>query len=148
MFIFGDYEGALLSNVLIRIRNAVVASNLRQRLLTIDGVMESPSMFLLRPAFWVNGKEIAHEDADGIYDVRLTRQVIRQMRARLRAEPRVRLRPSSSSDWIEVEVADADGEELLVDLVLAAVTAHRPPPGTRLRPPPQDEELARRRRFH
>lgn len=105
-------------------------------------------MFSDRPAFWVNGKEIAHEDADGSYDVRLTRQVIRQMRDALRAEPRVRLRSSSSSDWVEVDVADADGERLVVELVRVAADAHRPPPGTTPLPPPEGDELARRRRFH
>lgn len=121
--------------------------NLQQRLVAIDGVVESPSMFSDRPALWVDGKEIAHRDADGSYDVRLTRRVIREMRDRLRADPRVHLRASSSADWIEVRVDDGDAEELVVELVRAAADAHRPH-GSALRPPPQGEELARRRRFH
>lgn len=125
-----------------------MARSLCQRLLAIDGVVESPSMFSDRPALWMNGKEIAHRDADGSYDIRLTRQVIRQMRDQLRAEPHVRLRASSSSDWVEVEVTDANGEELVVELVRAAADAHRPAPGADLRAAPQGEELARRRRFH
>jgi len=125
-----------------------VASSLCQRLLAIDGIFESPSTFSGRPAVWVNGKEIAHRDADGSYDIRLTRQVIRQMRDQLRAEPRVHLRASSSSDWVEVEGTDAEGEELVVELVRAAADAHRPAPGAALRPLPQGKELARRRRFH
>jgi hypothetical protein len=122
-------------------------SSLHRQLLAIDGVVESPSMFSERPALWVNGKEIAHEDADGAYDVRLTRQLIRQMRDRLRVDPRVHLR-SSASDWVEVTLDGAGGEELLVELVTAAADAHRPPPGTLVRSPPQGQELARRRRFH
>lgn len=125
-----------------------MAPNLWQRLLAIDGVVESPSMFSDRPALWVNGKEIVHRDAGGSYDVRLTRQVIRQMRDQLRAEPCVHMRSSSSSDWIEVEVADGKGEELVVTLARAAADAHRPAPGAALRAPPQGKELARRRRFH
>lgn len=105
-------------------------------------------MFSDRPALWVNGKEIAHRDADGNYDVRLTRQVIRQMHDRLRTEPHVHLRSPSTSDWVEVEVTDADDETLLVELVAIAALAHCPPPGTAARRPPQGEELARRRRFH
>ncbi len=104
-------------------------------------------MFSDRPGLWVNGKEIAHEDDAGTYDVRLTRQVIRQMRDRLRADSRLQPRASASSDWVEVEVADADAEDLLVELVTAAAAAHHPPSGTNLRPPPEGEELARRRRF-
>lgn len=120
----------------------------RARALAIDGVVESPSMFSDRPALWVNGKEIVHKDADDVYDVRLTRKVIRQMRARLRADSRVHLRPSSSADWVEVAVAGSDDEELLVELIAAAADAHRPPAGATLLPAPAGDELARRRRLH
>lgn len=125
-----------------------MAPSLRQRLLAIEGVVESPSMFSSRPALWVDGKEIAHEDAGGAYDVRLTRDVIRRMRDRLRADGRVRLRPSSSSDWVEVEMSQTGSDDLLVELVTVAAEAHRPAPGTPLRPPREGEALARRRRFH
>ena len=123
-------------------------SDFPRRLLEIDGVIESPSMFSDRRALWMNGTEIAHEDTDGRYDVRLTRQRIRQMRDRLEGEPCVQLRASSSSDWVVIEVDDAGDAELLVELVTAAANAHRPPPGTALRPPPHGGELARRWRFH
>lgn len=113
----------------------------------IEGVEVSDSVFSDRPALWVNGTEIAHRDADGAVDVRLTREVIRRMRARLRDDPRVRLR-SSSSDWIEVRAEASDDEALLVELVELAAQAHRSPPGTTPRPPPVGTELARRRRFH
>lgn len=105
-------------------------------------------MFSDRAALWVNGTEIAHRDADGTYDVRLSRQVIRQRREELRAEPLVHLRASSSADWLAVEAVDPHGEDLLVELVIAAAAAHRPPEGTMPEPPPEGKELARRRRFH
>ncbi len=105
-------------------------------------------MFSERPALWVNGKEIAHWDAGGTFDVRLTRGVIRELRSRLRTDPRVRLRPSSSADWLEVAVGDATSEELLVELVDRAADAHRPVLGKIAALPPQGEALARRRRFH
>lgn len=124
------------------------ASVVWERLLTIDGAVESPSMFSDRTALWVNGKEIAHRDADGTYDVRLSRQLIRQRREALRAEPLVHLRASSSSDWLAVEVDGARGEELLLELVAAAAAAHRPTRGAMPKPPPQGQVLARRRRFH
>src|SRR5579862_4854094 len=38
-------------------------------------------------------------------------------------------RASSSSDWVEVEGTDAEGEELVVELVRTAADAHRPAPG-------------------
>ena len=125
-----------------------MASSLRRRLLAIDGVVESESMFSERPALWVNGKEIVHRNDNGAYDVRLGRQAIRRMGNRLRADPRVHLRASSSSDWVEIEVTDVAGEEALVELVTAAAQTHSPPPGEALRPPPRGEELARRRHFH
>lgn len=35
----------------------------RRALLRLDGVVESPSMFTQDPAFWCEGKEIAHFEA-------------------------------------------------------------------------------------
>lgn len=118
------------------------------RLLEIEGVVESSSIFADRPALFVDGTEIAHEGADGAYDIRLTRRVIRETRRRLRSEPSVRLRPSSSADWVDLHVSsEADGA-LLVELVQLAAGAHRPPAGRALRPPPEGADLARRRRLH
>ncbi len=105
-------------------------------------------MFSERPALWVNGKEIAHRDTDNTFDVRMTRGVIRELRSRFRTDPRVRLRPSSSADWLEVALGDATSEELLVELVDRAADAHRPVSGKIASRPPRDEALARRRRFH
>ncbi|MGH9074638.1 MAG: luciferase family protein, partial [Acidimicrobiales bacterium] len=88
------------------------------------------SMFSEGPALWVNGKEIAHWDADGVIDVRLTRAIIRQRREHLRTEPWVWLRRSSSSDWMEVSVGvDRDDSALLVELIREAALVHRAPAG-------------------
>lgn len=115
----------------------------------IDGVVESPSMFSERPALWVNGTEIAHFDGPRLLDVRLTRGEIRATRSRLRAEGRVHLRASSSSDWIEVEVpGEVEGDDLVHELVEQAVAAHRAQPGKAPMPPATGEALARRHRFH
>lgn len=119
-----------------------------RRLRRIDGVTESASSFEDRPALWVNGTEVVHEDAGGAYDVRLTRNVIRARRDRLRSDDRVRLRASSSSDWIEVQVASRADEDLLVELVRAAVAAHLPAPGTPPHRTPSGPQLERRRRLH
>lgn len=117
-------------------------------LLRVDGVEASESMFSGSPALWVNGKEIAHADGPGCFDVRLTRGVIRELRERLRADPRVRLRRSSSSDWVEVEIHSVEDETFLVEVVERAAAAHRAPTGILPTPPPTGEALARRRRFH
>ena len=87
-------------------------------------------------------------DSPGTFDVRLTRGVIRQLRDRLRSDPRVQLRASSSSDWVEVEVPSTSDEALLTELVALAARAHLPPDGSSPKPPPVGRDLERRRRFH
>ena len=116
-----------------------------ERCASIDGAALGEGAFSPGPAIWVGRREVAHFDADGPLDVRLTRGVIRERRSELRAEDRVSLRPSQS-DWIEVSITtDADADHAFA-LVADAVAANRPTasPG----PPPKGAELARRRRFH
>jgi hypothetical protein len=115
----------------------------------LDGVAEGDSVFSDGPGFWAGGKQMAHirdEGPDGslVLEVRLTRGVIRDRRVELRADPRVTLRPSTSSDWLEAFVAEPADVAWAVDLVAAAAAAH---PGPQP-PPPSGPELARRRRFH
>jgi hypothetical protein len=105
-------------------------------------------MFTARSALWVNGREIAHAESDRAFDVRLTRGLIRAMRAELWADPRVHLRRSSSTDWLEVLVASSDDEGLLIDLVHRAAQAHRRTPGLGPTVPPLGEDRAVRRRLH
>ena len=106
-------------------------------------------MFSDRPALWVNGTEIAHFDGPARLDVRLTREEIRAARSRLRAEERIHLRPSSSSDWLTVALAGAaDCDGLVQELVERAAAVHRAEPGDVPNPVPTREALERRRRFH
>lgn len=124
-----------------------MSRKLRQALAAIDGIEESDSAFKDDVGYWVNGKEIAHFEGDRAIDIRLTRAVIRDRRAELKVDARVRLRPSSS-DWLTVELTGADATAFVLELVKAAVAAHRTAPGTTAAPPPSGAELARRRRFH
>jgi hypothetical protein len=124
-----------------------MSRKLRQALAAIDGIEESGSAFKDDIGYWVNGKEIAHFEGDRAIDIRLTRAVIRDRRTELKADARVRLRPSSS-DWLTVELAGADATAFVIELVNAAVAVHRTVPGTTATPPPSEAELARRRRFH
>lgn len=73
----------------------------------------------------MNQTEIAHAEGPDALDVRLTRAVIRERRAELRADPRIRLRPSSSADWLEVAVHTAEDEGFALALVEQAAQAHR-----------------------
>jgi len=104
-------------------------------------------MFGEDDAIWCNGKELAHVDASGALDVRLTRAVIRELRATLRADDRVTLR-RSTSDWIEVRIDRPSDVAFAVELVERAAGAHRPGEGEPAKPAPTGAELERRRRFH
>ena len=119
-----------------------------EQLTRVDGVEEAASAFKDGPALWVDGTEIAHSDGENVIDVRLTRAVIRARRAELRADPRLRLRASSSADWVEVEVREPADDAFVLALVREAVAAHRPPPGATPRPAPTGAALERRRGFH
>src|ERR1700754_2526543 len=105
-----------------------MSESLRDALARLRGVAEAQSAFKDDTAYWVNGKEIAHVEGDRAIDIRLTKAGIRDRRQELRADPRVRLRPSAS-DWLTVEF-DAADEEFVVSLVEAAAAVHRAPHGT------------------
>lgn len=124
-----------------------MADSLAAAMSRIDGVVEGDSAFRDGPGFWVNGTEIAHFESPSAIDLRLTKAEIRAGRPRLRADPRVTLR-SSSSDWLTVGFATAADEALVLELAEVAAAAHRPPPGSAPVLPPAGAALARRRRFH
>jgi hypothetical protein len=124
-----------------------MTDRLAAALCRIDGVAESDSAFKDAPGFWVNGKEIAHFEGASAIDLRLTRAEIRARRARLRSDPRVTLR-SSSSDWLRVEFGTPADEAFVLELAEIAAAAHRPPDGSAPLLPPTGVALARRRRFH
>lgn len=118
-----------------------------RRLGAIEGVVSSESMFSDDVAWWVNGTEIAHFHADDDLEIRLTKPVIRERRAALKADERVTLRPSGA-DWLTVTLSAPVDVAFVVELLEQAAAAHRPPPGQTAKPPPSGHELARRRRFH
>jgi hypothetical protein len=120
--------------------------DLWRALIGIEGVVESPSAFGEKPALWVNGKEIAHEEGS-ILDIRLTRALIKANGSELRADERVTLR-SSSSDWIDVATSEPGAKKLALRLVRMSADAHRAPAGTTPALPPEGHDLERRRRFH
>lgn len=104
-------------------------------------------MFAQVDAWWVNGKEIAHFHSADEIEIRLTRAVIRERRAELKADARVVLR-TGTSDWITVMVKTAADAAFVVALAERAAEAHRPPPDQTAKPPPTGGALARRKRFH
>jgi hypothetical protein len=113
----------------------------------IPGMLEGESVFSSGPAHWVNGKQVAHFIDDERLELRLTKPVIRELRANLKDDPRVELR-SSSSDWVIVRVASEADIEFVVGLARRAAEAHLPADGAAPKPPPTGADLERRRRFH
>jgi hypothetical protein len=108
---------------------------------------EGESMFGHGTAFWVNGKEVAHFESNGVIEIRLTRPVIRERRPALKADDRVTLRPSGA-DWITVRFDSPDDLDFIVELAALAEQAHLPPAGVPAKPPPVGADLERRKRFH
>jgi hypothetical protein len=121
---------------------------LERRLRAVANLDAGDSTFGPGPGFWVDAKEILNFDADATVDLRLTRGEIRTRRPALRADPRVRLRPNSSADWLEIRCTTPDDVDFVIELVEVAIAAHLPSDGRTPRPVPMGADLERRRRFH
>ena len=122
-------------------------TRLWDELARIPGMLEGESVFSHGPAYWVNGKQVAHFVDEERLELRLTKSVIREMRAELKADPRVEQR-TSGSDWIIVRAGGEADVAFLVSLAERAAGAHLPPDGTAPKAPPIGADLERRRRFH
>ena len=112
----------------------------------IPGAQLGDGVFTEGEAVWCGTREVAHvHDATGELEVRLTKAVVRERRAELKADARVTLR-KNASDWIAFDIATNADEKDALELVRLAVAANAPsaPAG----PPPTGADLARRRRFH
>jgi hypothetical protein len=112
----------------------------------IAGAEIGDGVFSEGEAIWCGTREVAHfHDGTGELEVRLTKAVVRERRAELKADARVTLR-KNASDWIAFTIATKADEKDALELVRLAVAANAPtaPAG----PPPTGTDLARRRRFH
>jgi len=96
---------------------------LRQLILTVGDVVEQQSRYKDDLAYWVDGREIAHLEADDVLDLRLTRSAIREKRAELKADPQIELR--GSSDWLTVRVEGPQDASFVTALIRQAVKANR-----------------------
>ena len=96
---------------------------LRELVLDAGGVVEQPSRYKDDLAYWVDGREIAHLEAEHVLDLRLTRAVISEHRAELKADSRIGLR--GSSDWLTVRVAGPEDAAFVSRLIEQAVRANR-----------------------
>jgi hypothetical protein len=111
---------------------------------SMRGVSRHPSQFAPNEALWIDGREFAHDHADGV-EVRLTRPDISKRRVALRSDPRVEL---TRGDWIMVHVRRSKDVVLATTLMRAAAAANRRKTHERPRPTPDDAGLIRRRRLH
>jgi hypothetical protein len=112
----------------------------------IPGAQLGDGVFTAGEAIWCGTREVAHfHDGAGELEVRLTKAVVRERRAELKADPRVTLR-KNASDWVAFSIEKKADEADALALVRLAVAANAPtaPAG----PPPSCADLARRRRFH
>jgi hypothetical protein len=97
---------------------------LSRKLAEIDGLTLAPSRFGHEdPSWWFRGAEILHFHGTDAVDLRLGRKLIRARRDQFREDLRVKLRPSSSADWVELLLGSSKDVPFVVQLVKAAVGA-------------------------
>ena len=107
----------------------------------LDGVVVNEGAFSPGPAIWVGRRRAAHFDGDDKLDVRLTKQLISE----LRSDVRVALRPGNS-DWIDITIANESDCSFAEGIVHLTIEANRST--ATAGPPPTGAELDQRRRFH
>lgn len=86
-------------------------------------VEERRSRYADKPALCLHGREIAHCEAPGLVDLRITASGWRALPDALRADPRV-VRDPKRRDWIELRLASECDAEELEPLIIAALTAN------------------------
>ena len=116
------------------------------RLLEIPGIEEGENSWGDDTALWVNAKQMANFHRDGTLEIRLTRAAIRELKPRLKDDPRVVLR--GSSDWVGFVVDSEADFDFLVEMATRAAQAYLPADGAAPKPPPTGAAMERRKRFH
>ena len=86
-------------------------------------VDERPSRFSDKPALIVGSREIAHLEAPGVIDLRITGAGWRQAKPRYGGDPAVHREPSRR-DWIEIHLRSRADLGRLGDLLAIAIAAN------------------------
>jgi Family of unknown function (DUF5519) len=86
-------------------------------------VHERRSRYGAKPALWTDRREIAHLEAPGVIDVRITAAGWAQLKGDFGAHPAVRRDPGRR-DWIELRPASAAGVSELAAVLRLAVAAN------------------------
>jgi Family of unknown function (DUF5519) len=92
-------------------------------MLAIGPAVERRSRYGDKPALWTASREIAHLEAPGVIDLRITRAGWLQVKDRFGADPGVRS-DRSRRDWIELHLDSAADLHRLGGLLAAAVAAN------------------------
>ncbi len=122
-----DVHGSVAAALPARVcHHVVVQDAFIERCAKAAGAAVSDGAFSPGPAVWVGRREVAHFDADGSLDVRLTKALIRERKAELAADHRVELR-RNASDWLAVKFRADNQDDISFagELVQAAVAANR-----------------------
>ena len=92
-------------------------------MLPLGPIQERRSRFADKPALFLDGREIAHLEAPGVIDLRITSAGWRQTRDNYGEDPAV-CRDSSRRDWLELLLQSAAEIDRLAPLLTVAVAAN------------------------
>jgi hypothetical protein len=92
-------------------------------MLATGPAVERRSLYGDKPALFTASREIAHLEAPGVIDLRITRAGWLRVRDRFGADPAVRRDPSRR-DWIELHLDAAADLDRLDGLLAAAIAAN------------------------
>lgn len=120
--------------------------DLWERLLQIPGVEEGENSWGDDTALWVNAKQMANFHREGTLEIRLSRPVIRELKATLKDNPRVTLR--GSSDWVGFRYETGADADFIEEMARRAAQVYLPADGTAPKPPPSGAAMERRKRWH
>ena len=94
-------------------------------LASVPGLMRRRgSRYADGPSYFVGPREVAHWHKDGSLDVRLTSEVVRELKKTNTLDPRVRTR-GPSAQWVKLPVRDASDAPLAARLAELAVRANQ-----------------------
>lgn len=95
-------------------------------MLPLGPVSERESRYGDKPALVIDNREIAHLEAPGIIDLRITQAGWSQTRDRFGADPAVR-KQKSRRDWLELRLESAADLSRLAPLLAVAVASNAGP---------------------
>ena len=92
-------------------------------MLAVGSAHERQSRYGNKPALFIEGREVAHLEAPGIIDLRITRQGWAQIKSEYANHPAVHRDPSRR-DWIELRTRSLADLDRLASLISTAVAAN------------------------